>query len=78
MLVKASDDSSFGISVDAEQSVRRAIKASITGDQLNLETQGNFRTQRHIKVSKITSPLSRTPGASSGVEVAKFKILREI
>lgn len=51
VLVSSSEDSSYGISVDADSDVRRAIKASVSNQQLSLETSGNFRTSNPIKVT---------------------------
>ena len=48
VLVSAADG--YGISVDADSSVRQAIKAGVSGDTLTLETNGNFRTSKPIKV----------------------------
>ena len=49
VLVSDSGNSSYGISVDADPNVRRAIKASVSNQQLRLETSGNFRTSDPIK-----------------------------
>lgn len=46
----ASGVPAYGLQVDAEQAVASAIKGSVSGDTLQLET-GGFQTSQPIKAS---------------------------
>lgn len=51
LVAPSKDATTYAIEVNADQQVKDAIKASVSGNTLNLESSGSFQTNNPIRVT---------------------------